>query len=261
MIPYFQITEFSIGPVSFQAWGTMVALGLLAGIFIAYQETKRRKRDPNRILDLSFWIILSSFLGARIFYVIGNLDLYLKNPISIFKIWEGGMTIFGGLVGALIAYLIFLKKKKIYFWDLADPIVFALPFGIFLGRIGCFLIHDHIGKITTVPWGIQYLDGTIRHETTLYNGLSALVLFIIFLVLRRFPWSQKKGFYVASFMIWYGISRFITDFFRAEDLPISDHRWLGLTINQYVSILLFLGGICLFKKLLIRQKQTNEQEN
>lgn len=258
MIPYFQVTEFSLGPISLKAWGTMVALGLLLGIIVSYREAKKRGIDPNQILDVSFWIILGALIGARFFYVLGNVSSYTENLVDAFKVWEGGMTVIGGFVGALVAYWLYIKKKRISFWNLAEPIVFSLPLGIAVGRIGCLFIHDHIGKITSVPWGMEYLDGTVRHETTIYNLLSALILFLIFLISKKTHWSQKQGFYTSLFMVWYGTSRFITDFFRAEDLSVSDSRWLGLTATQYASIIILLGGIYLFQKLIIHKIKTNE---
>lgn len=245
MIPYFQVTKFTVGPITLQSWGTFVALGFIVGIAVAYFAAKRRGPIANQILDVNIWIIILAFLGARLTYVVGHLDFYLESPLSALKIWEGGLTIYGGFIGALLAFFIYVRRKKISFWDLAEPLMFALPLGIFVGRIGCFLIHDHMGKITNVPWGMEYLDGTIRHETSLYNGLSALLLFITFLILKRFSGSNKKGFFITLFMLWYGVSRFITDFFRADDLIVVDHRWFGLTASQYLSVILFITGLYL----------------
>jgi len=251
MIPYFQVTKLSMGPFSLQAWGTLAAIGFLAGIIVAYQEAKKRGINANQILEISPWVILSSLLGARLFYIIGNISFFLEEPLAMLKVWEGGMAFYGGLFGALVALVIFTRKKKIPFWDLVEPIMFVLPLGIFFGRMGCFLIHDHIGKITTVPWGIEYIDGIVRHEPSLYGSLSGLLLFIIFLVLRRFPWSNRKGFFTTFFMLWYGVTRFIFDFFRSDDLTISDSRWFGLTFAQYSCILLFIIGLYLLKHYLI----------
>lgn len=260
MIPYFQVTKFNFGFFYLQMWGTFAALGFLAGIIAAYLKARKRGIVADQILDISFWIILSSFLGARLFYVVGNIKFFLENPIEVLKIWDGGLVFYGGFFGAVIAFFIFVKLKKIFFWDLAEPIVFSLPLGLFMGRIGCFLIHDHIGKITNVPWGIKYLDGTIRHETSLYESLSSLLLFIIFLILSRFSWSNKKGFFTTFFMLWYGATRFITDFFRADDLPFSDSRWFGLTFAQYLSLLLFIIGLYLLKRYLIGSAKKYEKD-
>ncbi|MBU0613523.1 prolipoprotein diacylglyceryl transferase [Patescibacteria group bacterium] len=247
MIPFFQITSLEIGPITLQAWGTMLALAFAVGIYLSSRELKKRGGEPDRIIDVSFWVILFAVIGARFFYVLGNLDLFRENWIGVLKFWEGGAALIGGIAGALVVFLIYIRKKKIPFWELAEPIVFVLPLSIFIGRIGCFLIHDHMGKITNVPWGMEYIDGMVRHETTLYNGLSALLLFCLFLVVKRFNWSQTKGFFTTVFLLWYGVSRFITDFFRADDLPTSDPRWFGFTPTQYVSVVMIGISLYLYK--------------
>ncbi|MFA6391612.1 MAG: prolipoprotein diacylglyceryl transferase [Patescibacteria group bacterium] len=246
MIPYFQVTSIEIGPITLQAWGTMLALAFAVGIYFSAGELKKRGGDPEKIIDASFWVIISAILGARFFYVLGNLDLFRENWLSVFKLWEGGATLIGGVFGAILAFLIYTRKKKFSFWELAEPVVFILPLSIFIGRIGCFLIHDHMGKITSVPWGMEYVDGTIRHETTIYNALSMLLLFILFLILKKYPWSRKEGFFTTILLFWYGISRFIADFFRADDLPMSDARWYGLTPNQYIAIVMIAVSLYLY---------------
>ena len=247
MIPYFQVTSLEIGPVTLQAWGTMLALAFAVGIFFSYRELKKRGGDPEKIIDVSFWVILSAIIGGRFFYVLGNLDLFREDWLAVLKFWEGGATLIGGIVGAFVAFLIYIRKKKIPFWELTEPIIFVLPLSIFIGRVGCFLIHDHMGKITDVPWGMKYIDGMIRHETSLYNGLSMLLLFILLLFAKKHNWSQTKGFFTTVFLLWYGVSRFITDFFRADDLIVSDLRWLGLTPNQYIAIAMIGISLYLYK--------------
>jgi phosphatidylglycerol---prolipoprotein diacylglyceryl transferase len=247
MIPYFQVTSLEIGPITLQAWGTMLALAFAVGIYFSSRELKRRGGDPGKIIDVSFWVILFAVIGARFFHVLGNLDLYIGNWFGVIKFWEGGATLFGGIAGALVAFLMYIRKKKIPFWELAEPVIFVLPLSIFIGRIGCFLIHDHMGKITSFPWGMEYIDGMVRHETSLYNGFSMLLLFILFLVAKKFTWSQTRGFFTTVFLFWYGVSRFITDFFRADDLVVSDLRWFGITPNQYIAIAMIGISLYLYK--------------
>lgn len=248
MIPYKVYDHISLGPVNLQVWGLLVSLAFVVGIIIVYFEAKKKNIEAAKIIDLALWIILGSVVGARLLYVLNELDLFIESPLDIFKVWQGGFMMYGGFAGALIGGLIYLKRKKLDFWKYADAVIFSLPLGIFIGRIGCFLIHDHMGKLTTVPWGIQYLDG-IRHETSIYTSLSGLVLFIIFLIFKKTRFSKIDGFYTVFFMIWYGVSRFIIDFYRAADLPFSDPRWGGLTPSQYLSIFLVILGAYIWIKL------------
>lgn len=251
MIPYFEVTKIEIGPITLQAWGTMLALAFAVGIFFSARELKRRGGDPEKIIDASLWVVIASIVSARLFYILGNINEFQSDWLSIFKMWEGGATLFGGIVGAVIAYTMYIRKKKIDFWEITEPVIYFLPLGVFIGRIGCFLIHDHMGRITNVPWGMEYIDGTIRHETTIYNGLAMLMLFILFVLLRRYKWSVRTGFFTTLFLLWYGISRFITDYFRATDLSTSDFRLYGFTLNQYAAVAMVLLGLYLNNKYKI----------
>ena len=173
----------------------------------------------------------------------------------MFKVWQGGMAIYGGYIGAVVAGVVFAWRKKINFWKIADIIVFSLPLGLFVGRIGCFFIHDHLGKVTSVPWAVDYL-GQGRHENAMYLSLNGLILFLVFLWLKKKP--RFRGFYTTFFMIWYGFVRFWLDFCREVEgvFPTGDPHWLGLTPSQYVSIIMFVAGIVLF----IRFKKHKSKE-
>ena len=140
----------------------------------------------------------------------------------------------------------------ISFWAYGESIVFALPAGICLGRIGCSLIHDHPGRETDVPWGVDF-NGTTRHEPAYYLVLNALLMFIFFLIMKRRPIAKKEGFFISAFMIWEGFSRFWLDFTRD---PNVDTRIAGLTFAQYFSIFLFIGGITIAYKKLWKKNST-----
>jgi len=247
MIPWFQFESFSIGPLTIQAWGLLVSLAFLAGILITLQEVKRKGLSQNLILDLAIWIMVGALIGSRLFYVLNEWGQYRDNWLDIFKIWQGGMALYGGVfLGSLFAW-IFLRKKGQTFWPWADAVLVALPLSMFIGRIGCFLIHDHLGKITTVPWGIEYL-GQVRHETALYSLLLTLSLFL-FLWLIRKRHFVRPGLITAFFMVYYGLGRFIIDLFRAQDLAQSDPRIYGFTPSQYVSFGLIILGVFLLNRL------------
>lgn len=250
MIPFFQVTTINIGPIPIQAWGTLVALGFVAGILVDLRRAKAAGFKKEQIIDLAFWIALSSMIFARVIYALGHLpDFFADNPWRMFYFWEGGMTVFGGFIGAVIAYAIYVKKKKLPFWKFGDVVIFGLPLGLAIGRIGCFLIHDHIGKPTSFLLGMKYIDGLIRHENALYLVINGALLFLAYLLIDKYYQRKFAGLFVAFFMLWYGFVRFWLDFFRATGLPGADPRYFGLTGAQYASILLFFGGVYLFRKL------------
>ena len=246
MIPWIEYQSINVWFLKFNVWGIFVSLGFIAGMVVAYFELKKKKLEAARIFDLAFWIILSALIGGRLLYIAEHLDIYFAAPLGILKLWQGGMSVYGGFIGALLASVLYLKKYKLDFWRYADAVIFGLPLGLFIGRLGCFFIHDHPGVKTNFFLGVNYPDG-VRHDLGLYDSLCGLVLFLIFLILRRKKWFP--GFYVAVFAVWYGAVRFSLDFLRAEDLVGADPRYFGLTLAQYFSIILFAGGIYLFCRL------------
>ncbi|MFC1598353.1 prolipoprotein diacylglyceryl transferase [Patescibacteria group bacterium] len=252
MIPFFQWTQFSIGPVPIRAWGLMVALGILVGLYIAYKEAGRRRLKQPVIIDLAFWVILFSLIGCRVFYVLTEFQYFLTAWQDIFKVWEGGYSISGGFIGAGLAAWIFLKKRRLSFLDYVDTCIFGLPIGLFIGRLGCFFVFDHPGKPTDFFLGQEYLDGIVRHNHGLYLSLNGLLLAVLFFLLRSLNPRHRSGFYIILFLLWSGISRFFLDFYRATDLAHIDARIFSLTFAQYTSIaMVAIGAIlwyCLYRK-------------
>jgi phosphatidylglycerol:prolipoprotein diacylglycerol transferase len=238
MIPFVEWHTIQLGPVTLQVWGLFVGLGFLLGTFFATKLAKERGEDPKIITDLVPWLVLGAIVGGRLgdalFYRPG---FYLADPTAIFKVWEGGASMFGGLIFCAIIAVIYFKKKQVDVWKYADLIGFGLPFGITLGRIGCFLIHDHPGTLTDFFLGVKYPDG-VRHDLGLYESLDMFVLSILFLWLSRKP--RSTGFYLSLFAISYGTTRFFLDFLRVNDVTL-----FGLTPAQYLCLLLVTFGLSL----------------
>ncbi len=248
-MPWWQFTDISIGPLTIQVWGLLVSLAFLVSIIVAYFELKRKELDSKIVLDLAVWIIIGAIIGSRLFYVINEWSKFQNNLVDIFKVWEGGMALYGGVaLGSLAAWL-FIKKKKLKFGPYADAVLFVLPLGLFIGRIGCFMIHDHLGTVTSFPWGIEY-QGALRHETAMYSMIANLIIFFCLFYIRKAKFNFT-GLVSSVFMIWYGVTRFIIDMFRAQDLPMSDPRIGGFTPSQYISVLLVVLGVW----LLVRKRR------
>lgn len=243
MIPYVQWEQFSVGPLTIQVWGLFVALGMAVGLAIAVWCARQRQLNPNHIMDMGFWIVLSSMIFSRVLYVLTEWQTYSENPFDVFRIWEGGLSITGGFLGAVIAALIYTRRKQISFWEYGECCVFGLPIGLFIGRIGCFLIYDHPGTPTSFILGQTYLDGIVRHNHGLYLSIQGLVIAVLFFVLYIRNRKRGRGFYSSLFLIVYGVSRFILDFWRATDLPFADARYWHLTVAQYVSIVMVAAGV------------------
>ncbi|MBI2552544.1 prolipoprotein diacylglyceryl transferase [Candidatus Uhrbacteria bacterium] len=247
MLPYFNTSTFSLGPLTIHTWGFVVSLGFLVAILVAYRRAKHTGLNANRVLDLAFWIIALAFIGARIFHVFFYEWGYFQDHLfEIVRIDQGGLSSFGGFIGATVAFIIFTRKYHLDRWRYADLLMFAWPLGHALGRIGCFLTHMHPGRLSSVWWAVQYPGGA-RLDMGMAESVVLLSYWVIMLLVSR-KHKRFDGFYLISGMIFYGATRFILDFFRATDLPMSDARYLGLTPAQYGSIALVIIALTIWKK-------------
>jgi len=247
MIPYVEWTHFNIGPLTIQVWGMMVALGIIAAAFAATRLAKERGQKPEIIWDMTFWVILGGFFMARVFVVLFyEPEFYFADPVQIFRIWEGGWSSVGGFLGGAVVALFYLRKKQVDVHAYADTTMFGIPVGLFIGRIGCFLIHDHPGTATDFILGVKYPDGVVRHDLGLYLSINGLLMFLVFLFLLKR--KAKSGTFLVVGLIWYGVARFLLDFLRATEGPIVDTRYFSLTPAQYASIVMVALGLWLWKK-------------
>lgn len=235
MIPYFQFTTFQIGFLTIQVWGLLVALGIFCATFVAATKAKRDGLDPNIVWDFAFWVIISAFVGARLFELAYEPVFYFSHPLELFKFWQGGFSEMGGIIGAVVGLSLYFKTKNQYVWRYIDCISYALPLGFGIGRIGCFMIHDHPGTLTHFFLGVKYPDG-IRHDGGLELSLEGFLLFLLFSILNRK--GAKPGTFVVTFLIIHGIARFFLDFFRTVDV-----RYFFLTPGQFISVFMVLVGI------------------
>jgi phosphatidylglycerol---prolipoprotein diacylglyceryl transferase len=247
MLPYFELHSFQIGFVTIQVWGLLVALGILTAAFVSSRLAKARGQKTELIWDMTAWVIAGAFLFARLFVVLFyEPGFYFSDPLAIFKIWEGGWSIMGGFLGGTLAAILFLRYKRVDVYAYADTIMFGIPVGLFIGRIGCFLIHDHPGTVTNFFLGVEYPDGIVRHDHGLYLSLNGLFLFLVFLYLAKK--KVRTGTFLVVGLIWYGAVRFGLDFLRATDGVIVDSRYFGLTTAQYFSLGMIVLGVYLAKK-------------
>lgn len=239
MIPYLNFHVIQIGPIPIYVWGVFVAAGFLLGAKISEWRLKKLGLQSEIVMEMFGWMALSAIAGARLFHVfLYEPAYYLAEPIKIFKINEGGMSIYGGLIAAVIVALLILKRRRLNLWRYADAIIFGLPVGLAIGRLGCFLTHQHPGVTTSFLLGIRYPDGTIRHDLGLYESLFGVFLSIIFYMMAKR--GAGSGWYLIVLTLGYGVSRFLLDFLR-----IMDARYFGLTPAQYFSLSIFIFGLLL----------------
>lgn len=245
-------TIFYLGPIPIQVWGFFVALGMALSFIILWHRAKKLGQNTELILDLGVWMVAIGIIGGRLFHVVFYEPTYfIQNPLDIVKIWQGGMSSFGGFFGAIIALIYFVKRKKINLSDLInilDIVAYAALYGWMLGRVGCVMTHYHLGKLTRINFfSVQTIDG-LRLEMAFLEIILLLPLALIFYITHN---KKMRNFYYASTLfIYYGFLRFILDFFRAKDILHADARYLGLTPAQYFAILLVFVGVIMKKKMV-----------
>ena len=201
--------------------------------------------------DLITYLIFSIIIGGRLGYILFyNLGYYIANPFDIFKVWEGGMSFHGALLGIIVGTYLFSKKKNVPVYFLLDIIACVSPIGIFLGRLANFINGELIGKVTTVSWAVIFpaIDSLPRHPSQLYEAvLEGAVLFLILnsLILRR---GYKIGTCSYLFLIYYGIFRIISEFFRQPD-PQLGYLFNLFSMGTLLSFLMIIAGLVILNVL------------
>ncbi|HOG30914.1 MAG TPA: prolipoprotein diacylglyceryl transferase [Candidatus Cloacimonadota bacterium] len=213
---------------------------------------------------LIFAIMLGVVLGGRLGYILFyNLPYYLRYPLEIFSVWEGGMSFHGGALGVIIAGWVYLRKHKLSFYPLADAAMPLVAIGLGLGRLGNFINGELWGNVTTVPWGMVFpgAGDLPRHPTQLYEFfLEGVVLFIVtYLILRR---CKKDGMGFWSFIGLYGVFRFLIEFVREPD-DLDVYRKYGyflgfMTIGQILSLLMIIAAAIGIWSLYRQKPESNE---
>lgn len=260
MLPWFELNTISLGPIPIQVWGFWVALGVVVGVVILTRRLARFGVPKELPLDLAIAITVGGFIGARLFHVVFyEPQFFIGHPWEVFKIWHGGLSSYGGFVGAAVGFFLFAQKQKfkqikrrVSIPGLFDELSFAALFAWMVGRVGCVMIHDHLGIYSNRQLAFAKPDGPRLDMAFLeIVGLVPLALF--------FLWSRKKklpeGVWGGVLFVYYGMLRFILDFFRATDIANSDARYWGLTPAQYLSILMLILGT----RILIRATRKKVQ--
>jgi phosphatidylglycerol:prolipoprotein diacylglycerol transferase len=233
-----------IGPFSIYSYGFMLVMAFAVSSTLARLQAKKKSINPDIIFNFSFIAFISGIIGARILYIAENLSYYLRNPLEIIMLQQGGLSWFGGLLFGLICGIIYLKKKNLSVYkvlDLISPFV-ALAGGI--GRVGCLLNGCCFGKVS--KFGIYFaVHNSILIPTQIYSSLLLIFIFIILRFLQDRPHKEGKIFF--AYLLFYSVKRFFIEFWRADNEAIL----LGLTLFQIISIIIF----CLsFLKLLLIKK-------
>lgn len=244
---------FQIGPVAIRWYSLAYVLGIIfTWLIIKYFNKKDNVFDEKKSSDDFFmYAILSLVIGGRFGYVFFyGFRYYITHPLDILKVWEGGMSFHGGLIGVIIGSYLFTKKHKINFLAFTDILSIAIPIGLFFGRVANFINLELYGRVTNSKLGIIFPNaGDLpRHPSQLYEAFfEGFILFCILFYLARFTNIRKyKGCLSGIFLIGYGLSRFFIEFFREPDTQIG-YIFKYFTMGQLLTIPIIVSGIMFIK--------------
>ncbi|UCF05747.1 MAG: prolipoprotein diacylglyceryl transferase [bacterium] len=238
-----------LGKLRVYSYGLMLALSFFIGILLASRRAERRGIEKEILFDLCIILVIASVIGSRGLYIITHRDHY-HSLLDIVALWQGGATYYGGLVLAIICAVVFVRRKRIPFFRVADICAPSIALGVFLTRVGCFLSGCCFGRPTECVLGLVFpnhspagytFSDTHIHPTQLYSSFYGLVIFGLLMVLDR--WNRFDGFTFSLLCILYGIARFIVDFFRFYESTsmVGDF----ITVSQVTSLALVLAGVLL----------------
>jgi len=254
-----------VGPVTLRSYGLTIALGFLVVLYLVQRDARKLGVDSRVINDAAFWVLLSGLLGARVVHILMYPESYSwRDPIGWVAVWRGGLVFQGGPPAAIIVCYLYLRKKGLDPWRVADISIPYAPIGHALGRVGCFLNGCCYGARTNLPWGCRFPPGSDAHAshygelaqdvadwsfpvhpTQLYEAAALAAIAFLLLSLRK-KWRPFDGFTMPVYFILYSTWRFFIEFIRGDRNP----RHFGIFTDQQVFCIGFaLAGIILFVAL------------
>ena len=223
-------------------------IGILFGWILSKKVFILDSDIKDKFDDFITYLILGIIVGGRLGYILFyNFEYYFSNPGDIFKIWQGGMSFHGGLIGVIIASIWFSKRNNQNAFDYLDIVSLVAPIGIFCGRLANFINSELYGIETNMPWAVKFVqvDNLFRHPSQLYEAIfEGIILFFILIYFRKKGFVKIPGFISGIFLTFYSIFRFLIEFLRAPDEQLG-YLFFNLTMGQIISFIFLMIGIYL----------------
>lgn len=237
-----------IGNIAIYWYSIILLVAFTIGCLLIFKEAKKQDIPRSKIEDFIFYTIPICLIGARLYYVIFEFEYYKNYPMDIFKVWEGGLAIHGGIIAGFLCLVYFTKKNKINILKMLDILVVSLIIGQIIGRWGNFMNGEAYGPVTSLKFlnsihlpkfiiDGMYIEGAYHHPTFLYESLWNLIGLIVMLIIRNTK-INKLGILTSFYFIWYGIGRFLIEMLRTDSL-----MFLNIKVAQFISIIFILIGI------------------
>lgn len=237
-----------LGVIPINWYGITLALGFLVGGYLAWRWSPRYGVRRERVESLVLWIFVGSAVGARIYFLVQNdFGAYLREPLRMFAVWEGGLAFFGGLFGGILAAFLYTRRAGLSFPRVADLFAPAIPIGAAIGRISCGLAGMDYGTPTQLPWGVTYanpnsyapVDGVARHPVQFYELVGDLIIAGVLVKLRG---KLPDGGLFLLYLILFSILRFFLFFVRGNVAPVG----LGLKNAQWTALIILAVAVPIF---------------
>ena len=248
-----------IGPLTVHTYGFLIAMGFLTALWLAMRQADRVGIPKEPVMDMAFYAIIAGLVGSRLFFVATEWAYFSANPLAIFKIWEGGLVFFGGVILAVPTAIFYLRKHGLHAWKVADLWAPSVAIGHAIGRLGCFCAGCCYGKPAEgLPWAVIFTDpaslalkGVPLHPTQLYESAAELINFFVLITMRKRLRVPGQLFWL--YLLNYSVIRTVVEFYRGDEIRgfITD----GISISQGISVVLFfVAGSMLLK---LRGKKTS----
>ncbi len=246
---------FQLGPIHLRSYGLFMALAFVVGTFLGLREARRVGLDEDKVVNVILVTLVASVLGARLLYVLEHLDEFRREWTTVLALWQGGLTLYGGIVAGTFAGLVAARRLGLPVWLVADALTPALALGTVFGRVGCFLNGCCYGQPTSRPWGVVFPRDSFAylefgdqpvHPSQLYNAAAGLALFAVFYLLRKR--MRVPGVLFWSFIAAFALARIALDLTRSYEVSAVLLRVGGVEIteSQFMSF-----GLALFAGLMI----------
>lgn len=255
---YTPLVHLDLGPFRLSPHGLGIAVGFLLGARVMMPWAEKKGITADDVSSLLVRAAIGAIIGARLAYVLNHPGDYIDNPLEIVQIWKGGISLLGGFAGAILMALPEMKRRQLSFWQVMDAAAPGMAVGVIIGRVGDLIVADHLGKATDFalgyrcpPEGIDTAvpciagPGGVVHQPALYDFVLTIVLLGLLVRLRKT--ERYDGFLILAFGFFYGLNRFIEDWFR-----IDDTHGLGLTGSQWTA----LGAMVVCGSWLVLRKRT-----
>ena len=241
----------NLGPLTITWYSICILTGIIVAAILITKEAKKFNISSNFVTNLIFWCVIFGIVGARIYYVLFNLDYYSASPLEVIKIWNGGLAIHGGIIGGVITLILYCRKYNVNPLRMADIAAPSVLVAQALGRWGNFFNSEAHGGIVSksflqslhIPNFIikgMYINGNYYHPTFLYESLLCIVGFIILMIYRKTK-NNKVGNTISLYLVWYGVIRFFIESLRTDSLMLG-----SLKMAQVISIIMIITGIVMF---------------